>query len=79
MCFALYGSVPRYGNKGSVSPIVTMGAIEARVSLTFESGGSRYIATRVAMYRRPADSKVRLTRASIAPIVTIGETLPLLP
>ena len=47
MCFALYGSVPRYGNKGSVSPIVTMGAIEARVSLTFESAGHRYIATRV--------------------------------
>lgn len=47
MCFALYGSVPRYGNKGSVSPIVTMGAIEARVSLTFESAGRRYIATRV--------------------------------
>lgn len=47
MCFALYGSVPRYGNKGSVSPVVTMGAIEARVSLTFESGGARYIATRV--------------------------------
>ncbi len=39
ICFALYGSVPRYGNKGSVSPIVTMGAIEARVSLTFEAGG----------------------------------------
>ncbi len=35
--------------------------------------------TRVAMYRRPAASKVRLTRASIAPIVTIGATLPLLP
>lgn len=47
ICFALYGSVPRYGNKGSVSPIVTMGAIEARVSLTFESAGRRYIATRV--------------------------------
>ena len=47
MCFALYGSVPRYGNKGSVSPIVTMGAIEAKVSLTFESAGRRYIATRV--------------------------------
>ena len=47
VCFALYGSVPRYGNKGSVAPIVTMGAIEARVSLTFEAAGRRYIATRV--------------------------------
>ena len=39
ICFALYGSVPRYGNKGSVAPIVTMGALEARVSLTFEVAG----------------------------------------
>ncbi|HEY3724307.1 MAG TPA: SMC family ATPase [Acidimicrobiia bacterium] len=47
ICFALYGSVPRYGNKGSVAPIVTMGASEARVSLTFEVAGVRYVATRV--------------------------------
>jgi exonuclease SbcC len=47
ICFALYGSVPRYGHKGSVAPIVTTGALEARVSLTFEAGGTRYVATRV--------------------------------
>jgi exonuclease SbcC len=46
ICFALYGSVPRYGHKGSVAPIVTTGALEARVSLTFEAGGTRYVATR---------------------------------
>ncbi len=47
MCFALYGSVPRYGHKGSVAPVVTMGAQEAKVSLTFEAAGHRYVATRV--------------------------------
>jgi exonuclease SbcC len=47
MCFALYGSVPRYGHKGSVAPVVTMTAIEAKVSLTFEAAGKRYVATRV--------------------------------
>jgi exonuclease SbcC len=47
ICFALYGSVPRYGHKGSVAPIITTGALEARVSLTFEAGGTRYVATRV--------------------------------
>src|SRR3954454_21391688 len=47
ICFSLCGSVPRYGNKGSVAPIITTGALEARVSLTFEAGGTRYVATRV--------------------------------
>jgi exonuclease SbcC len=47
ICFALYGSVPRYGHKGSVAPIITTGALEARVSLTFEAAGTRYVATRV--------------------------------
>lgn len=47
ICFALYGSVPRYGHKGSVAPVVTMGAGEAKVSLTFEAAARRYIATRV--------------------------------
>ncbi|MGZ4803920.1 MAG: AAA family ATPase [Acidimicrobiia bacterium] len=62
MCFALYGSVPRYGNKGSVAPIVTMGAIEARVSLTFEAGGRRYIATRVVRRQKQGSATTKEAR-----------------
>ncbi|HEY5013654.1 MAG TPA: SMC family ATPase [Acidimicrobiia bacterium] len=47
MCFALYGSVPRYDDRRVVAPIITMGAQEAKVSLTFEVDGERYVATRV--------------------------------
>ena len=47
ICFALYGSVPRYDDRRLVAPIITMGAQEARVALTFDVGGERYIAARV--------------------------------
>jgi exonuclease SbcC len=55
MCFALYGSVPRYAHQGRVGYVVTTGAAEARVSFTFDAGGRRYTAARVV--RRKADGK----------------------
>src|SRR5438876_10795274 len=54
ICFALYGSVPRYDDNRRVGFVVTPGASEARISLTFEVGTKRYIATRVV--RRQADA-----------------------
>ncbi len=62
ICFALYGSVPRYGNKGSVSPIVTMGAMETRVSLTFDAAGHRYIATRVVRRNKQGNATTKEAR-----------------
>ena len=47
ICFALYGSVPRYEDRRAVAPALTTGAAEARVSLTFDVGTERYLATRV--------------------------------
>ncbi len=47
MVFALYGSVPRYGSKGLVYPVITQGALEARVRLDFTVGDDSYTATRV--------------------------------
>ncbi|HEX6381415.1 MAG TPA: SMC family ATPase [Acidimicrobiia bacterium] len=48
VCFALYGSVPRYESENLIRYVVTLGALEARVRLDFELDGERYIATRVA-------------------------------
>jgi exonuclease SbcC len=48
VCFALYGSVPRYEHERAVAPVITVGAAQAKVSLTFEVGGESYLATRVA-------------------------------
>lgn len=47
ICFALYGSVPRYDDKRLVAPVVSQGQIEAKVRLDFTVGDDRYTAARV--------------------------------
>src|ERR687895_1137723 len=47
LCFALYGSVPRYEHKGLVAPVISQGLLQARVRLDFELEGNRYTAARV--------------------------------
>ena len=46
--FALYGSVPRYGDLRRVEPVISQGASEARVRLDFSVGEVGYTAVRVA-------------------------------
>jgi exonuclease SbcC len=47
MTFALYGSVPRYGNPNLVHPVVSQGKLEARVRFDFAVEGREYTAVRV--------------------------------
>ncbi|GIJ80328.1 exonuclease SbcC [Micromonospora phaseoli] len=47
ICFALYGTVPRWGGARGLGNALAPSATEARVRLVFESGGARYVATRV--------------------------------
>jgi exonuclease SbcC len=47
ICFVLYGSVPRLGDRKRVADVLTTGALQARVSLTFAVGDQEYVATRV--------------------------------
>ena len=47
ICFALYGLVPRYESKTLVWPVITQGALEAKVRLDFTVGGETYSAVRV--------------------------------
>jgi DNA repair protein SbcC/Rad50 len=47
ICFALYGSVPRYGHRGLVAPVITQGQLEAKVRLDFSVDGTPYTAVRV--------------------------------
>lgn len=47
MVFALYGSVPRYDSENLVHPVITQGAVEAKVRLDFRVGAADYTATRV--------------------------------
>jgi exonuclease SbcC len=46
MCFALYGSVPRYGDNRAVAPAISAGALEATVTLDFRAGGHDHVVTR---------------------------------
>ncbi|MDF1596161.1 MAG: SMC family ATPase [Acidimicrobiia bacterium] len=45
--FALYGIVPRYGDKRAVEPVVSLGKNEARVRFDFSVGDTNYSAARV--------------------------------
>lgn len=47
LLFALYGVVPRYGDKRAVEPVVSLGKNEARVRFDFSVGETEYTAARV--------------------------------
>jgi exonuclease SbcC len=47
LTFALYGSVPRYGNPNLVHPVVSQGKLEAKVRFDFAAAGKTYTAVRV--------------------------------
>jgi exonuclease SbcC len=63
ICFALYGTVPRWDDLRRVDNALSPSANEARVRLVFESAGRRYVASRVL--RRSARGKVTTTRAGL--------------
>jgi exonuclease SbcC len=47
MVFALYGSIPRLDDKGSVAPVISARADRARVSFQFTVGDDTYVAARL--------------------------------
>ena len=63
ICFALYGTVPRWRNSSSVSNALAPSAAEARVRLVFETAGERYVATRVV--RRDGKGRVKTAGAAL--------------
>lgn len=75
ICFALYGSVPRYDREGAVDPVITIGGLQAKVSLTFEIGGERFIVTRVAV-RNPKGGGATTREARLEKVT--GETTEVL-
>ncbi|MFC4021906.1 AAA family ATPase [Micromonospora sp. GCM10011542] len=63
ICFALYGTVPRWGGTRGLANALAPSATEARVRLVFESGGARYVATRVV--RRDGRGNVKTANAGL--------------
>ncbi|WP_435206020.1 AAA family ATPase [Micromonospora sp. bgisy143] len=63
ICFALYGTVPRWGGARGLANALAPSATEARVRLVFESAGARYVATRVV--RRDGRGNVKTANAGL--------------
>src|SRR5690349_12904823 len=63
ICFALYGTVPRWGDRRRIENALAPSANEARVRLVFEAAGARFVATRVV--RRDGKGKVSTTHAGL--------------
>jgi DNA repair protein SbcC/Rad50 len=63
ICFALYGTVPRWNDRRAIANALAPSANEARVRLIFESGGARFAATRIV--RRDGKGKVTTTHAGL--------------
>ncbi|MFY1669419.1 AAA family ATPase [Plantactinospora sp. WMMB334] len=63
ICFALYGTVPRWGGARGLANALAPSAVEARVRLVFESAGARYVATRVV--RRDSRGNVKTGNAGL--------------
>jgi exonuclease SbcC len=72
ICFALYGTVPRYDDDRLVAPSITQGANEARVSLRFELGGAEYVATRIVR-RTPKGATTKEARLECGGEVLAGD------
>ena len=63
ICFALYGTVPRWGDRRRIENALAPSASEARVRLVFEASGARFVATRVV--RRDGKGKVSTSHAGL--------------
>ncbi|HET9517252.1 MAG TPA: SMC family ATPase, partial [Actinoplanes sp.] len=63
ICFALYGTVPRWGGSRGIGNALAPSTTEARVRLVFESAGARYVATRVV--RRDGRGNVKTAGAGL--------------
>jgi exonuclease SbcC len=75
ICFALYGSIPRYTDERQVGNALSLGASEARVELVFRCAEQQYRIVRVVSRgKRSPTSKVQLDRlgADGAPETTLA-------
>jgi DNA repair protein SbcC/Rad50 len=63
ICFALYGTVPRWGDRRAIANALAPSATEGRVRLVFASAGVRYVLTRVV--RRDTKGGVTTRQAGL--------------
>ena len=71
MIFALYGSVPRLGER-AVAPVISQGRQDARVRLDFALGEQRYTAVRVVRRGKGGNASTREARLERGDEVVAG-------
>lgn len=71
MIFALYGSVPRLGER-AVAPVISQGRQDARVRLDFALGKQRYTAVRVVRRGKGGNASTREARLERGDEVVAG-------
>src|SRR5690349_18947158 len=63
ICFVLYGTVPRWGDRRRIENALAPSSSQAKVRLVFEAAGARFVATRVV--RRDGKGKVSTAHAGL--------------
>src|SRR6516165_7424239 len=80
LCFALYGTVPRWGKENAIAQALAPAANACRVCLVFEAGGKRYGAVR-ALARdtrgqvTTKEARLELLDQQVPPDAPIGDIL----
>ena len=80
LCFALYGTVPRWGNENAIGFALAPSANTCQVCLVFELGGERYVAVRALSRDRRGQVTTKAARlerldASVPADAPLGEIL----
>ena len=73
LCFALYGTVPRWGKENVIAHALAPAASACRVGLVFEAGGNRYAAVRALARDKRGQVHTREARLDLLdPAVAAG-------
>ncbi|HXL95285.1 MAG TPA: SMC family ATPase [Streptosporangiaceae bacterium] len=68
LCFALYGTVPRWGNESAIAQALAPAANACRVCLIFEAGGKRYAAVRALTRDKRGRVHTKEARLDLLPV-----------
>jgi exonuclease SbcC len=72
MCFALYGTVPRWGNESVIRNALAPSASSCRVGLVFEVGDQRYVVARLL-----ARNAKGVVQTKAARLERLGDSVPI--
>jgi exonuclease SbcC len=80
LCFALYGTVPRWGKENAIAQALAPAANACRVCLVFETGGNRYAAVRALTRDKKGqvhtkEARLELLDPEVAPDAPLADIL----